>query len=145
MTNTYQRIIIQHFCSPMNNGFLIASWVQTSFLLTSRLTSSLLIYPLVISHSYWKWHFFMGKSTIAMASFNSYVSHCQRVSINNGYFPTKILKPPFIRDFPWLCNKLPEGNSKCSCPSSFHIRAPEHVPALLPSARRPPEGSTCRR
>ena len=31
-------------------------------------------YPLVISHSYWKSPFLVGKSTISMAIFNSYVS-----------------------------------------------------------------------
>ena len=41
------------------------------------------VYPLVISHSYGKSLFSMGKSTISMAIFNSYVSHNQRVIMFN--------------------------------------------------------------
>ena len=36
-------------------------------------------YPLINYHNYGKSPFFMGKSTISMAMFNSYVSHYQRV------------------------------------------------------------------
>ena len=44
-----------------------------------------IIYPLVICYITMERStlFFMGKSTISMAMFNSYVSHCQRVYIYN--------------------------------------------------------------
>ena len=42
------------------------------------------MYPLVIERSYWKSPFLMGKLTISMAIFNSYVSHYQRVGMAMG-------------------------------------------------------------
>ena len=38
-------------------------------------------------HNYAKSPFFMGKSSISMAIFNSYVSHYQRVSLSVGFNP----------------------------------------------------------
>jgi hypothetical protein len=40
------------------------------------------------------------------------------------------LKPPFIRDFPWLCNKLPEGKVDMQFGQVFFVMFPSFKAAL---------------
>ena len=75
------------------------SWFSSEFGLDFvprfwRRNGTYLSYPLVM-HSYGESPFFMGKSTISMAIFHSYVSHYQRVNPINSH-----AKPPFSHGFP---------------------------------------------
>ena len=64
---------------------------------------------------------FMGKSTISMAMFNSYVD------ITRGYIPLNPIKPPFSYGFPMVYQHIhspplksgsaeDEGTARCSFP-----------------------------
>ena len=87
--------------------FVSAAWVSQRQISTDRGSK----YPAwSCQHSYGKWPFFMGKSTISMVIFNSYVKLPEGIAIEHG--PVEI-----VDDYPaikwWfpssLWDSLPEG------------------------------------
>jgi hypothetical protein len=76
-----------------------------------------------LSQNYGKWQFLMGKSTISMAIFNSYVTNYQRVhwsfpiSINPHKAPRNLHKPyHFLATYPPFQAAQQPGRGSCGHP-----------------------------